>query len=167
MGGSPQGSLLGGTQYIVGSNDVAEDVEVEDKYQYFDDIEIIDIILLSQLLVDYDFRSHVASDIGCHQKFLPPQGFNLQSHLDNILTWTEENQMKLNYEKSNYIIFTRNQTPFTTRLSLGGINIDSVKSIKLLGVWITEDLSWDLNCQEMIKKAYSTCTRAPNPRHTS
>ena len=63
--------------------------------------------------------------------------------------------MKLNYAKSNYIIFTRNQTEFTSRLTLGNKNVEQVKAIKLLGVWITSDLSWDLNCQEMIRKAYS------------
>ena len=152
VGGSAQGSLLGGTQYIVGSNDVAEDVDVEDKYRYFDDIEIIDVILLSQLLIDYNFKAHVASDIGVNQKFLPPSSYNLQGSLDNILTWTEDNRMKLINEKSNFIIFTRNQTPFITRLSLGNSNIERVRSIKLLGVWISEDLSWDLNCQEMLKK---------------
>ena len=28
-------------------------------------------------------------------------------------------------------------------------------AIKLLGLWLTEDLSWDRNCQEICKKAYS------------
>ena len=63
--------------------------------------------------------------------------------------------MKLNYDKSNFIIFTRNQTDFSTRLTLGNSNINQVHAIKLLGVWINEDLSWELNCQEIIKKAYS------------
>ena len=61
-------------------------------------------------------------------------------------------------EKSNYIIFSRSQTQFTTRLSLGNTIVEQVKAIKLLGVWITKDLSLNLNCQEMIKKAYSRIT---------
>ena len=34
-------------------------------------------------------------------------------------------------------------------------NLEQVNAIKLLGVWITEDLSWQLNCQELCKKAYA------------
>lgn len=158
IGGSAQGSLLGGTQYIVASNNVAQDVSVENKYQYFDDIEILDLLILSNILIDYDFKSHVASDIGIDHKFLPPQNYNMQSHLNNIISWTDANCMKLNLTKSNYIIFTRSQTHFSTRLSLGNTNVEQVRAIKLLGVWISEDLSWGRNCQEMIIKAYSRIT---------
>ena len=38
---------------------------------------------------------------------------------------------------------------------LGNHTLERVRAIKLLGVWVTEDLNWDLNCQEMVKKAYS------------
>ena len=155
IGGSAQGSLLGGTQYIVSSNNVSENVCEDDKYRYFDDIEILDFVMLSGLLVDYNFWSHVASDISINQKFLHPESFKTQSHLNDIQEWTEVNEMKLNYAKSNFIIFTRNQTEFTSRLTLGNTNVEQVKAIKLLGVWITSDLSWDLNCQEMIKKTYA------------
>ncbi len=141
IGGSAQGSLLGGTQYIVASNNVAADVSVENKYRYFDDIEILDLILLSNILVDYDFKSRVASDIGIGHKFLPPQSYNMQAHLNNIISWTDTNCMKLNLSKSNYMIFTRSQTHFSTRLSLGNMNVEQVRAVKLLGVWLTEDLS--------------------------
>ena len=33
--------------------------------------------------------------------------------------------------------------------------LDQVKVTKLLGVWISEDLSWTRNCQEICKKAFS------------
>ena len=96
------------------SNNVAGEVDPADKYRYFDDIEIIELVMLSDLLVDYDFYNHVASDIATDQKFLPPESFSLQTHLDNIQNWTHENSMKLNYEKSTFIIFTRCKTDFTT-----------------------------------------------------
>ena len=66
--------------------------------------------------------------------------------------------MKLNYEKSNFIIFTICKTGFRTQLMLGNNNAQQVSAIKLLGVWITEDMSWDLICEDIIKKDYNTET---------
>ena len=137
------------------SNDVASDVDQDDKYRYFDDIEILELVMLSDVLVEYDFKSHVASDIGTEQKFLPTEKFKMQNYLNNIKNWTDTNQMKLNLGKSNFTIFTRAQTDFMTRLRLDISNIEQLKAIKLLGIWISEDLTWNLNCQSMVKEAYS------------
>ena len=63
--------------------------------------------------------------------------------------------MKINESKSNFIIFSRCQTAFTTRLIINSKTIEQVRAIKLLGVWITEDLTWQRNCQELCKKAYA------------
>ena len=95
-----------------------------DKFHYFDDIEILELIMLAEVLGEYNFHGHVASDIGTNQKYLSPEQLKMQPYLDNIKSWTESNKMKLNYENSNFIIFTQAQTDFTTRLSLGNNNLD-------------------------------------------
>ena len=33
--------------------------------------------------------------------------------------------------------------------------LEQVRAIKLLGLYITEEVPWQLNCEEMCKKAYS------------
>ena len=50
---------------------------------------------------------------------------------------------------------TRTHSDFTTRLTVNGQNLDQKEVSKLLGLWITEDLSWSRNCQEICKKAFS------------
>ena len=85
---------------------------------------------------------------------MPSEFTKIQNHLNNIQAWTHDNQMKLNVSKSNFIIFTRSKTDFALRLTMENNNIERLSAIKLLGVWISEDLSWDLNCQETCKKAY-------------
>ena len=42
--GSPQGCLLGQLLYIIGSDDVAEEVPEEDKYKYVDDLACLDAV---------------------------------------------------------------------------------------------------------------------------
>ena len=60
----------------------------------------------------------------------------------------------LNEEKTKTMIFNfTNNHQFTTRLSVNNENIQVVEKIKLLGTYITNDLKWDLNTNEIVKKA--------------
>ena len=62
IGGGPQGTLLGGIEYLAQSNDNADCVEPEDRFKYIDDLSLLQLILLSGLIIEYNFKSHVASD---------------------------------------------------------------------------------------------------------
>ena len=53
------------------------------------------------------------------------------------------------------MVFSRSQEKFATRLKINDINLDRISVTKLLGVWISEDMSWSRNCQEICKSAYS------------
>ena len=63
--------------------------------------------------------------------------------------------MKLNESKCSYMIFTRTMTNFTTRLSVNNAYLERKSVCKLLGVWISEDLTWTRNCKEICMKSYS------------
>ena len=53
------------------------------------------------------------------------------------------------------MIFSRSKEPFFTRLTINNCKLDQIPATKLLGVWITEDLSWQKNTQEICRKAYA------------
>ena len=154
-GGGPQGTLLGLIEYLAQSNDNADCINQADRFKYIDDLTILEIVAMASLLVEYNFLEHVASDVGCDQLFLPPESYNTQSSLDNISEWTEENLMEINSGKSSYMIFTRTKTDFATRLTINGEKLDLAEASKLLGVWLTPQLSWSLNTKELCRKAYS------------
>ena len=61
---------------------------------------------------------------------------------------------KLNEKKTNYTVFTRVQTEFSTRLFLNGKVLERKKFTKLLGVWLQEDGGWGKNTEETCKAAY-------------
>ena len=63
--------------------------------------------------------------------------------------------MKLNAGKCDYMIFSRSREDFATRLKVNGAKLDRVSVSKLLGVWISDDLSWSRNSTEICKQAYS------------
>ena len=84
IGGGPQGTLIGGLEYIVQSNDNANIVPPKDRFKFIDDLSILQLILLSGLVRDYNFHQHVASDISLRHKFLPSNTFNTQEHVNHL-----------------------------------------------------------------------------------
>ena len=63
--------------------------------------------------------------------------------------------MKLNEDKSNYMVFSRSSTEFATRLTMNGNTLDRVEEVKLLGLWITTYLDWEKNTREICKSTYA------------
>ena len=98
---------MGQIEYLVQSNDNADIVSSDDRFKYIDDLSVLTLICLSGLLVDYDIHSHVPSDVGTEDKFLPPEGYQVQTILNSISKWTKQNLMKLNPDKCKYMIFSR------------------------------------------------------------
>ena len=159
VGCSPQGSIIGQLSYTTGSSDNTEALNIseEDKYQYIDDLNLLELILLADLLIQYDFHTHVASDVGIGQRFLPPSSTQTQAYNEGIAVWTQQNLAKLNSDKSSYIIHTRMMEDFATRFTLDNSHIERKEYIKVLGVWVGEDPScWDKNTKEIIKRAYAS-----------
>ena len=112
--------------------------------------------LLTGILIDYDVKSHVPTDIGLHQQFQPPHQYQTQAYLDSISDWTNSNLMKLNPSKSSYMVFSRSQEEFATRLALNSKILEQKTVAKILGVWIEEDAGcWQKNTTELCKSAYS------------
>ena len=155
VGGGPQGTLLGGVEYLVNGNDNLDAAEPEDRFKFIDDASLAQLICLASLLVDYDIWSHVPSDVGIDSKFLPLQSLPIQEILDSVCQWSVDNLAKLNTSKCYFMVFSRSNENFSTRLVLNENVLEQKSEAKLLGMWITEDLSWTKNCQEICKKAYS------------
>ena len=96
IGGGPQGSIVGQQTYLVSSEECPQDIQTDDAYKYIDDLEVLELVFLSGVLIDYDFTTNVASDIGIDQKFLPPSLCQTQNTINGIASWTQENKVKLN-----------------------------------------------------------------------
>ena len=155
IGGGPQGTLLGQLEYIVQSNDNTDGVPSQDKFKYIDDLSLLQLVCLSGLLIDYNFLEHVASDVGIDEQFLPPHSNRMQETLDSVSDWTDQNLMRINEKKCNFMIFSRSEAKFATRLNMNNVVLDKVSEAKILGVWVTDDLSWSKNCRDISIRAFS------------
>ena len=153
-GGGPQGGLLGILEYLSQTNNNTDFISDDLKFKFIDDLSFLEIInLISLGLCSYNFKQQVPSDIGC--QFLPPENLETQTNLEKISTWTGKNLMKLNTDKSKYMIFNfTDNHQFNTRLSLENNVLEQVSEQSLLGVVINDRLTWDSNTDFIVKKAY-------------
>ena len=156
-GGGPQGGTLGIEEYLSQNNDNVEFLPDDEKFKFIDDLSILEILnLLSIGLTSYDYHSHVPSDIGTENLYLESENTKMQSYLERISQWTKDNQMKLNTDKTNFMVFNFSRNyQFNTRLRLEGNELEQVKETKLLGLIIRDDLSWKTNTSQLTRKAYS------------
>ena len=69
--------------------------------------------------------------------------------MEDIKTWTDDNKMKLNENKTKNMIFNfSKEHQFTTKLSVNDVNLEVVNEAKLLGTIVTNNLSWNRNTEE-------------------
>ena len=126
-----------------------------DRFKFIDDLTILEIInLLTVGITSFPMISQVPSDIPVHGQFIPGENLRMQSYLDDINKWTKNQKMLVNAQKTKSMIFNfTNDYQFTTRLKLEDHQLEVINHTKLLGTIIQDDLKWDLNTQNLIKKA--------------
>ena len=154
-GGGPQGATLGILEYLSQSNNSADCVGVIDRFKFVDDLSILEVInLLTVGISSFNLKSQVPTDIPLHNQFIPPENLRSQAWMDEIDNWTENQQMIINQNKTKTMIFNYTENhQFTTRLLLKNEIVEVIDSTRLLGTIITNDIKWDLNTANIVKKA--------------
>ena len=110
---------------------------------------------MNNLCRDWRYRIKYVDDTSvfesiprCSPSYLP----FIAAHIN---TYASMRNMRLNEIKCKDIVisFLKYQPTVITRIQLNGIVIERVSSHKLLGVIITNDLSWNEHCDSIHKKA--------------
>ena len=154
-GSGPQGSTFGVLEYLSQSNNNSENVPVDDRYKFMDDLTILECIqLLDVGLASHNMRAQIPSNIPIHNQLIRSEHLKTTKYLNDINDWTEKNLMKLNEKKTKQIVFNFNKDKqFTTEVKVKGEALELVEEVKLLGVIINKDLKWDKNTGYLVKKA--------------
>ena len=155
-GGGPQGGTLGIEEYLCQSNDNTDFLDEDEKFKYIDDLSMLEVVnLVSIGIANYNFKAHVAADIGIGNKYLPQENINSQGYIKSIEHWTDQKEMKLNVDKSKYMIinFTKNYQ-VNTRIYMQQELLKQVSQTRLLGVILRDDLSFKSNTESITKNAY-------------
>ena len=128
----------------------------DEAFKFIDDSSFIEVFNLLKIgLSSINPKLQVASDIPPEFGYLPTQNSETQNYLKKINKWTNDHQMLLNPKKSKYMIINFcNSMQFKTRLYIDNSMIEQVAQTRLLGVIISDDLSWNANTREIAKKAF-------------
>ena len=155
-GGGPQGGIMGTLEYNTQTNGNTNYISTENKYKYIDDLSTLEIIKLLMLgLTSYNVKAHVPSDVSIDSKYAQASSLKTQNYLDKLSDWTEKNQMKLNTNKTEYMIFNfSKENQFNTRLQIKDQVIRQVNQSKLLGVILSDNLKWHANTKYIIDRCY-------------
>ena len=155
-GGGAQGALFGIWEYLAQSNKNADCVEPENRFKFVDDLSTLEILnLLIIGLASINPKVSVPSDMPFHNQFIPGEHLKSQAYLNHINEWSKNQKMILNEKKTKAMVFNfTDNYQFTTKLSLNNSNLELVDKAKLLGVKLSNDLKWDDNTEELVKRAY-------------
>ena len=122
--GVPQGSILGPILFLIYINDLPNIFINCNCHLYADDTTIY-----------------------CRAKTKHEAEKCLQSNLDRVSRWFQENQLVVNVSKSNIMLIGTKASTSNSSIvtSLNGQNLTHVSNIKLLGLQIDSVLNWKLH----------------------
>ena len=81
-----------------------------------------------------------------------------QNIVDQVVTWSSNNRVHLNQDKCKELrISFVNQPAIFHPLTINGKELEVVKTVKLLGRTVKDNLAWNSHVDEVIKKV-NNCT---------
>ena len=133
--GVPQGSVLGPLLFLIYVNDLclSNFTTNSSLVLYADDTTLYKPLSQSSDLSDF------------------------QADINTIHNWFSSNQLTANAAKTKSMVISTKKDPFPDMiLHLNNQPIERVPSAKFLGIWITQNLSWNLQVDHICKKARRT-----------
>jgi hypothetical protein len=129
--GAPQGSIMGPFSYNVHSND---------------------LIMLMAMLCDI-FNYADDNTVCCYGKTLGHVKSQLEIITSKMLHWFKINEMKVNPDKFQLIIFNKNGMHSEETIKVGDSIVSSQNVVKLLGVLFDKTLTFNAQVDELCRKA--------------
>ena len=114
------------------------------------------LILINDALSDTTHRYKYVDDcsVGVKISNTSPDYTPLQDTLDELLAWTRENKVSINYNKTVVMHVNTATTPVQgPEVTLDGHPLQQVHSTKLLGITIDNKLQWNEHVKNIITAA--------------
>ena len=78
---------------------------------------------------------------------------DFQADVDLVVNWAKLNHLELNSSKSKLMFITHSRVSQCPSIFLHSVKLDQVHHFKYLGVWLSDDLSWEKHIQYVTNKA--------------
>ena len=79
---------------------------------------------------------------------------SMQTHVNQAVSWSTTNRMIPNVDKIKDMVISFHKQPiYISRICIEGVEIEQVKSVKLLGIIITDKITWNENTTYICSKA--------------
>ena len=127
--GTPQGSCLGPLLFLVFINDIHTSITYSSSILFADDTTIL--------------HGH---------RNLRYLKWCVEEDMRGLLDWFRANQLTMNLEKTEFMLFSKDKTTRNIELELGTTILKSCESVKFLGLWIDRDLSWKKHLSTLLIK---------------
>ena len=127
--GTPQDSCLGPLLFIIFTNDLHLNIIHSSTILFADDTTL--------------YNSH---------RNLGYLKWTLEQDIMNIMDWFKVNKLTLNLDKTEWLIFHPSGRSTKVELNLGDVKIHSTETVKFLGMWIDNQLSWKKHITHVILK---------------
>jgi hypothetical protein len=127
--GVPQGSILGPFFFIIFINDLPDVVSSSEIALYADDSKLFKVIK------SQDDRH------------------GLQADLQRVSLWADEWKMVFNVDKCKTLSISRKKLTADVTYTMKGTVLDNVKTVKDLGITVSDDLNWRLHISNITSKA--------------
>ena len=168
-GGGPQGAFLGGIIFMIKFNGAflrppiprqirgpIHESKVK-KVKYVDDGTVAVSINLKKCLISEE-NSDWPRPLNYRERtkhILPDTNNLLQFYLSDAENFSSQNKLKINKHKTQVMLFNKSRKwDFQPKLNFSdGTVLEVISEIKLLGVVLSDDLSWHKNTQFICEKA--------------
>ena len=127
LSGVPQGSVLGPLLFNIYANDLHLHLK-STIYAYADDT-----FIFREIKTDNDISV-------------------LQSDLDSLNWWSKNNSLQLNPSKCQVMCITRRRDKPVPSYNVNNTTLETCDSLRLLGVTVSSDLSWNCHVNNITKK---------------
>ena len=127
--GTPQGSCLGPLIYLILTNDLAKNLSFCNSIMFADDTTL--------------YKTH---------NNLWYLKWSIEQDMMALMDWFRANRLTLNLEKMACILFRKGGNKQELRLEIDGIEIDSMKNTKFLGLWLDSHLNWSMQMSKLFTK---------------
>ena len=169
-GGGPQGTIIALLLFLVLINELGfsgqmnntgetitsmkrSRIEGQIHLKYVDDFSLAESINLRKQLTPGPVGPKPESYHNRTGHVLPNNSSKIHQQLLLTKTYAEDNQMKLNFEKTKLMLFNpSNSIDFQPDFVIDDHQLEMVEELRILGLTVRSDLKWSSNTKNIVKK---------------